>query len=329
MQQVSTGIINKYQDIAPKNVIDAIRSASARTGVDFAYMMEKASAESAFDTHASAKTSSAKGLYQFIDQTWLNTVAKHGYKHGIGHLARHISFSDKGYARVSDPKIKAEIMALREDPKTASMMAAEFASDNKDHLENKLNKEANATDLYIAHFLGAGGATKFLSAKTSNPDQKASDIFKNAAKANKAVFFDNKTGQARSLNQVYAFFDKKFSSSTADNHSKTSAPSTHAITTKHVPLTPFTHPPMPSTTSGAGNTQDAQGTVPTHTQTPVQKQQYSAYNSLMAAAASNSTNLSAQSGIISPITAHIMSEMITSFENRKPDDKKDNAGFWV
>ncbi len=131
MQQVASDIINKYQGIAPKPVIAAIKSASDLTGVDFAYMMEKAAAESAFDPHAKAKTSSAKGLYQFIDQTWLNTVAKHGYKHGLGHLARHIDFSASGHASIKDLKIKADVMALREEPKTAAMMAAEFASDNK------------------------------------------------------------------------------------------------------------------------------------------------------------------------------------------------------
>ena len=54
----------------PKNVYDAIKNAAAKTGVNFTYLMEKAAVESSFNPDAKAKTSSATGLFQFIEQTW-------------------------------------------------------------------------------------------------------------------------------------------------------------------------------------------------------------------------------------------------------------------
>ncbi|MEG0819994.1 MAG: transglycosylase SLT domain-containing protein, partial [Brevundimonas sp.] len=52
----------------------AIRRASSTTGVDFDFLMKTARRESAMNPSARAGTSSASGLFQFIEQTWLATV---------------------------------------------------------------------------------------------------------------------------------------------------------------------------------------------------------------------------------------------------------------
>ena len=52
-----------------REVVDAIRDASKRSGVDFKFMLAKAQTESSFDPSAKARTSSASGLYQFIEST--------------------------------------------------------------------------------------------------------------------------------------------------------------------------------------------------------------------------------------------------------------------
>ena len=62
----------------------AIRRASASTGVDFDFLMKTAQRESAMNPAARARTSSAAGLFQFIEQTWLATLKQHGGKHGCG-----------------------------------------------------------------------------------------------------------------------------------------------------------------------------------------------------------------------------------------------------
>ncbi|HYD30367.1 MAG TPA: hypothetical protein VEB64_05855 [Azospirillaceae bacterium] len=190
-------------------VADAVRDASERTGVSFAYLMEKASVESGFKTDAKAATSSATGLYQFIDSTWLNTIAQHGAEHGLGHYAAAIKHRD-GRAFVADPDMRREILDLRKDPKISAQMAAEFTRDNQEYLEQTVGGAIGSTELYLAHFLGAGGAAKFLQGLRKDAEQPAANIFPEAAGANRAVFYDRDSGQALSLRQIYNRFAKRF-----------------------------------------------------------------------------------------------------------------------
>lgn len=193
---------------APARVLDAVRQASASTGVDFAYLVEKASVESGFRTDVKAKTSSATGLYQFIDATWLDMVKDHGAKHGLGAYADAIQRRPDGTCCVRDPALKREIMALRKDPRVSALMAGEFAKENKQYLENELGHPVGKAELYMAHFLGAGGAAKFLKALDANPNQAAFRVMPEAANANRAVFFEG--GRPRSLGEVFDRFAGKF-----------------------------------------------------------------------------------------------------------------------
>lgn len=195
---------------AAPGVVNAIKKASARTGVDFAYLMEKASAESSFRPDIKAKTSSATGLFQFIEKTWIAMVRDHGGDHGLKKYADKISADGK----VSDAKTRKEILELRKDPETAAAMAAEYAADNKAFLEARVKGDVGPVELYLAHFMGPGGAAGFLSAMKNNPLDTAADIFPVAARANRNVFYDAKTGQPRTLAGVYDFFAQKFQNST-------------------------------------------------------------------------------------------------------------------
>lgn len=190
----------------PGKVVSAIRQASAQTGVNFAYLVQQAGAESSFNPKIKAKTSSASGLYQFIESTWLNMVKKHGDKHGMGALADKIG--DNG--KVVNRAVRKEILALRNDPEKASAMAAEFARENEQFLNSHWGGDVGSTELYFAHFLGAGQASAFLKERDENPLQPAAYLFPAAAKANRNVFYDRATGRAKSMDEVYAFFDKKF-----------------------------------------------------------------------------------------------------------------------
>lgn len=196
---------------APENVESAIRQASARTGVDFAYLMEKAAVESSFRPDLKASTSSATGLYQFIDSTWLNTVKQHGEAHGLGNYAKAIEMKSDGRAYVADPAMRQEILDLRKDPKTSALMVAEFTRDNKEYLEKNTNGQIGATELYMAHFLGAGGASRFLNAMHDSPNREAKELFPEAAAANHNVFYNKTTGEPNTLQQIYDRFSKKFS----------------------------------------------------------------------------------------------------------------------
>jgi hypothetical protein len=192
---------------AGPQVTSAIQKASLKTGVNFAYLMQKADTESSFDTDAGSKSSSAKGLYQFIGSTWMQMVKRYGDKYGLGDYADKIS--DNG--RVSDPVARKEILALRDDPEISALMAGELAAENKQSLINSgiKAKDIGSTELYLAHFMGAGAASEFIKGMKHNPLTPAAEIFPEAARANHNVFY-SKTQRERSLGEIYALFDKKF-----------------------------------------------------------------------------------------------------------------------
>jgi hypothetical protein len=193
---------------ARTNVTTAIAAASQKTGIDFNYLLGQAQVESGMRSNARARTSSATGLYQFIEQSWLGVVKEHGDKHGMGWASDAIRQTSSGRFVVSDPATRQAILSLRNDPQAASLMAAEHASDNKDALEASLGRDATGTDLYMAHFLGLGGARKFLKAMDGNPERSGAALFPAAARANRNIFY-TANGAPRSLGQIYERFAGK------------------------------------------------------------------------------------------------------------------------
>ena len=189
-------------------VTSAIAMASRRTGVDFAYLLGQAKIESSLNPAARATTSSATGLYQFIDQSWLAVIDKHGSEYGLGWAADSISRGQNGRYFVADPELRQQILDLRKHPETASVMAAQHAADNKAYLEQRLNREAEPVDLYLAHFLGVGGASKFLSVHDRAPGATAASMFPAAARANRSIFYD-RSGSPRSFAEIRDRFAAK------------------------------------------------------------------------------------------------------------------------
>lgn len=174
----------------------AIARAASATGTEFAFLLAQARIESGLDPAARAAGSSAAGLYQFTRQTWLETLDRHGAAHGLDWAGAAIS-----EGRVSDPALRTRLLALRFDPDLSARMAAELAEDNRAALRASLGREPDHAELYLAHFLGAGGAGRFLAALAIDPGQSAATLLPDAAAANRAVFFEP-SGPARSLGQV-------------------------------------------------------------------------------------------------------------------------------
>jgi hypothetical protein len=189
-------------------VTAAIQLASARTGVQFDYLLNQARVESSLNPDAHARTSSATGLFQFIEQTWLGMVKQHGAAHGLGTEANAIQRGRNGHYYVADPAMRRQILDLRRQPEAASAMAAEFASDNGKYLQSRLGRAAEPVDLYLAHFLGAGGAARFLRAHDANPGAAAAAMLPAAARSNRAVFY-NRDGSARSFAEIREHFAER------------------------------------------------------------------------------------------------------------------------
>jgi len=189
-------------------VTRAIASSARQTGMDFNYLLGQAKIESGLNPNAKARTSSATGLFQFIDQSWLDVVERHGQKYGLGWAQTAINRNSRGRYEVADPSLKRQILELRKNPEIASVMAAEFASDNKSYLEGKLGKPAAPVDLYLAHFLGPAGAKKFLAQHDKNPAGAAAPHMPRAARANRSIFY-TKAGSPRSFDDIRQRFAAK------------------------------------------------------------------------------------------------------------------------
>jgi hypothetical protein len=190
------------QIAAPGGTVEAaIARAAQATSVDFDYLLAQAEVESAMNPDARAATSSATGLYQFIDSTWLDTMKKHGHRFGLGHIADQIAVTASGNAYVADDARREAILGLRSDPQIAALMAAGLAEDNRAHLMPILGRQPDHAELYLAHFLGAGGAGRFLSELQADPNQSAPALFARPAAANRGIFYAS-DGSPRSLAQV-------------------------------------------------------------------------------------------------------------------------------
>jgi hypothetical protein len=185
-----------------REVTRAVALASEATGVDFDYLMQTAQRESDLESTAKARTSSAAGLFQFIDQTWLDTVKRNGAEHGLGDYAQAIQTRPDGRHFVSDPMLKEEILAERYNPVSASLMAGAMTRGAEMRMESELNREVSGGELYMSHFLGTGGAIDFIQATEIAPGRKAADLFPRAAAANKPIFFDE-GGRPRTMREVY------------------------------------------------------------------------------------------------------------------------------
>ena len=192
------------------NVRSAIAGAAQATGVDFGFLMAQAKLESSLDPTARARTSSASGLYQFTGETWLRTLDKHGANHGLGWASELIQGGS-----VSDPAAKAQLLAMRFDPQVASLMAGELANDNSEYLTSSLGRKPDHAELYLAHFFGAEGASKFLNALSSNPAQRAADILPAAAAANRSTFY-GAGGVARSVSEVMHVIRTRMAGASSD-----------------------------------------------------------------------------------------------------------------
>src|SRR6202158_3193558 len=201
-------------------IAGAIKQAANTTGTSFEYLLATAKMEANTKPKASATTSSARELYQFIDQTWLGTVKEAGAQLGYGKYADAITKSPSGSYSVTDPAARSAIMKLRDDPAAASSMAAVLTQSNSFRLTGKIGRRPTDGELYMAHFMGVGGAARLISNAEDNPNASAARLFPNAAAANRSIFFD-RSGRTRSVSEVYSVLPSPHPSAASSQATRT------------------------------------------------------------------------------------------------------------
>jgi hypothetical protein len=183
-------------------VLTALRQASAATGSDFDYLLGTAMRESSLKPQAKSTSSSASGLFQFVEQTWLGMIKQYGDKYGLGSYADAIHKTASGHYRADNAADRRAILALRNDPKVSALMAGEYANETKNQLESRLGRNICGGELYAAHFLGPGAACRLIELSDNHPTASAAAAFPTAAAANRSVFY-HRDGSAKSVREVY------------------------------------------------------------------------------------------------------------------------------
>jgi hypothetical protein len=180
----------------------AIQRASSVTGVDFGFLLGAAKRESGYNPAAHAPTSTAAGLFQFTEQTWLTTLKKHGAKYGYARYAELIQPGADGRLHVAGAEARKAVMDLRLDPHAASLMAGELTTEHASYLRGRVGRDPTPGELYAAHVLGAQGSAKLIEAVRVNPRTSATTLFPDAAAANPGIF--RHEGREASVSEVYA-----------------------------------------------------------------------------------------------------------------------------
>ena len=185
----------------PVTVQNAINVASRRTGASFDYLVNTAQRESSFKTSAKSSSSSAAGLFQFVEGTWLKVVKEDGPRLGLSDMAKNIRRSSSGKYYVPNRGQRKEILAMRHDAETSALMAAAYTEHNERYVRGRIGRTPSDGELYLAHFLGPGSAAKMINLAERQPDSPASRHFPRAARSNKSIFYSG--GKSRSLSEVH------------------------------------------------------------------------------------------------------------------------------
>ncbi|MES2600659.1 MAG: lytic transglycosylase domain-containing protein [Pseudomonadota bacterium] len=206
---VDSTTIGAGLESARAKIAGTIKNAASATGASFEYLISAAKIESNLNPKAQASTSSARGLYQFIEQTWLGTVKEAGAAFGFGKYADAISKSGSGRYTVADSATRDEILKLRDDPAANAAMAGVLTQSNSFKLTGMIGRRPTDSELYMAHFMGVSGASKLISKAEDSPGVSGPAMFPSAAAANRSIFY-NRDGSARSVSQVYSVLTSRY-----------------------------------------------------------------------------------------------------------------------
>jgi len=184
---------DSYDSVFSREAIaEFIDEAASRTGIWEKYLHHLAERESSFNPVAEAGTSTAAGLYQFVEQTWLDVFSRYGVDHGQDQFAKYIRINRDGRRYVANSVLLKQILNLRFDPKLSTFLAAHYTNENQAYLERSMERKITYAELYMAHFLGAAGAVKLLRAVEASPQGSAVRLLPAAARANRGFFYDRK-----------------------------------------------------------------------------------------------------------------------------------------
>lgn len=210
--QISSGDPDQVLTFGPikirRHLVDTIVRASKVVGADPTLLMAVADKESSFSTAVKAQTSSATGLYQFIEQTWLGVIYEFGAKHGLAADVKLISRSGRQFV-VTDGSQRQRILDMRREPYISALLAAEMLKRDTLRLERALGRHLTGGEIYLIHFLGPDAAQTFIETMEETPGVKAAELLPKPAQANRPIFYADAGGETKvlSVSEVHKKFN--------------------------------------------------------------------------------------------------------------------------
>ena len=191
-------------------VVSALDGAIRSTGIDPTLLTALAWQESRFDPRARNRRSTARGLMQFTEATWLEAVRDHGPQHGLQYEAAVLSTDPaSGSITTRQPRTRSRILELRDNPRYAAALAAARINRARIALAQSLGRPVGPADLYLVHLLGPSGAQRFLAALDRTPGKPAADyVAADSMALNREVFVERGTDRKLSLAEVHAWVDR-------------------------------------------------------------------------------------------------------------------------
>ena len=200
--QISSGDPDQVLTFGPikirRHLVDTIVRASKVVGADPTLLMAVADKESSFSTAVKAQTSSATGLYQFIEQTWLGVIYEFGAKHGLANEVKLIGKSGRQFV-VTDGSQRQRILDMRREPYISALLAAEMLKRDTLRLERALGRHLTGGEIYLIHFLGPDAAQTFIETMEETPGVKAAELLPKPAQANRPIFYAGSGGETKVL----------------------------------------------------------------------------------------------------------------------------------
>lgn len=193
LSQSSTGDPNDILEFGPmkirRHLVQTIVKAAQVVQTDPVLLMAVADKESSFITAVQAKTSSATGLYQFIERTWLGVVRDFGAKYGLAQEAALVTNDANDKPVITDQAERARVLDLRRDPYLSALMAGEMLKRDAARISQRIGRELTLGEIYLAHFLGPDDAGDFLDKVVNKPAAAAAALLPGPARANRSIFF--------------------------------------------------------------------------------------------------------------------------------------------
>ena len=193
-----------------RHLVQKIVRAAQAVQTDPVLLMAVADKESSFITEVQAKTSSATGLFQFIERTWLGVVRDFGGKYGLAQDAALVVAGDNGKPTVTDAAERARILELRRDPYLAALLAGEMLKRDAARIALRIGRELSLGEVYLAHFLGPDDAEEFLASVADKPKFAAAKMLPGPARANRTIFFAAQRGRRKATSLSVAEVHDKF-----------------------------------------------------------------------------------------------------------------------